>query len=77
MPKPTKPIQPAAIESAAFLRERQLVKGPNRLLPFSAATLWRRVNAGDFPAPLKLTGGRMTVWRTADVAAWIARQGAD
>jgi prophage regulatory protein len=75
MPKQAQLPQPGALQSAAFLRERQLIKGPERLLPFSSATLWRKVNAGDFPKPVKLGPG-ITAWRAADVAAWVAARGA-
>jgi len=43
------------------------------LLPFSAATLWRRVRDGSFPAPLRL-GKRITAWRVGDVRAWLSAQ---
>lgn len=51
-----------------FIRQRDLI--PNRV-PFSAATLWRKVKAGDFPAPVKLSE-RITAWRLDEVDAWIA-----
>lgn len=40
------------------------------IVPFSAATLWRKVKAGQFPAPVKLSD-RITAWRASDVAAWL------
>jgi predicted DNA-binding transcriptional regulator AlpA len=40
------------------------------LLPFSNATLWRKVAAGEFPAPVKLSN-RVTAWRCEDVRAWM------
>lgn len=75
MTKQPPALQPGALQSAAFLRARQLVKGPAPLLPFSDATLWRKVKAGEFPRPVKL-GPKLTAWRAADVADWIERQGA-
>jgi prophage regulatory protein len=57
-----------AQEPDAFVRQAQLI--PKRL-PFSAATLWRMVAAGDFPQPVKL-GPRITAWRLRDVERWIA-----
>ena len=60
----------------AFIRESQLVQSPKRPeaqapLPFSAPTLWRKVKAGTFPKPIKLSD-RVTAWKVGDVRAWIA-----
>lgn len=67
-----------ALPDSAFLRESQLVQSPKRPeapapLPFSANTLWRKVRAGTFPKPIKLSE-RVTAWRVGDVRAWIAAQ---
>ena len=64
-----------AMSDSAFVRESQLVKNPRRpafpaLLPFSSATLWRKVAAGTFPKPIKLSK-RVTAWRVADVRSFI------
>lgn len=53
---------------AALIRERWLLQG---LVPFSSATLWRRVRDGSFPAPIRLEG-RITVWRVGDIRQWLA-----
>ncbi len=39
----------------------------------SKTTLWRRVRAGEFPAPVRLGGPRSRAvgWRRADVERWI------
>jgi hypothetical protein len=50
-------------------------KGLQPIVPVSAATLWRRVAAGEFPEPVKL-GERVTAWRAQDVRMWLAAQGA-
>lgn len=55
-----------------FLRQAQVLA----LVPVSKSTLWRRVQAGSFPAPLKLSE-RVTVWRAEDVQAWMQAQGGD
>ena len=44
----------------AWIRESQLIQGrrgsnPLAPLPFSSPTLWRKVRAGTFPAPTKLS----------------------
>lgn len=50
-----------------FIRQSELVPG---MVPFSAATLWRKVKSGEFPAPVKLSA-RVTAWRLEDVHAWM------
>lgn len=50
----------------ALVRQRDLLT----VLPFSAATLWRRVNSGDFPKPVKIND-HMTAWRWKDVRKWL------
>lgn len=65
------------LPDSAFIREAQLVQSPKRPdslapLPFSAPTLWRKVKAGSFPKPVKLSE-RVTAWKVGDVRAWIAR----
>ncbi len=67
-----------ALPDSAFIRESQLVPSPKRPsgtppLPFSAPTLWRKVRAGTFPQPIKLSAG-MTCWRVSEVRAWMAAQ---
>ena len=64
------------LPDSAFIRESQLVQSPKRPetpapLPFSAPTLWRKVKAGTFPKPIKLSE-RVTAWKVGDVRAWIA-----
>lgn len=66
------------LPDAGYIREAQLVQSPKRPgtpapLPFSAPTLWRKVKAGTFPKPAKLSE-RVTAWKVADVRAWLAAQ---
>lgn len=49
-----------------FIRQKTLLQ---EHVPFSAATLWRLVNAGKFPQPVKVTD-QITAWRSSDVQAW-------
>ncbi len=65
-------------EQAAANRERG--KGPVRprpavasVVPISAATLWRKVKAGEFPRPVKLYE-RVTAWRAEEVREWLDAQ---
>ena len=67
-----------ALPDSAFIRESQLVTSPKRPdipvpLPFSAPTLWRKVKAGTFPKPIKLSE-RVTCWKVSEVRAWMAAQ---
>jgi len=67
-----------ALPNSAFVREAQLVQSPNRPdgtapLPFSAPTLWRKVKAGTFPKPIKLSE-RVTAWNVGAVRAWLLAQ---
>lgn len=74
-PQVTAPSVFDHLPDSAFLREADLVRSPKRPhatapLPFSAPTLWRKVKAGTFPAPFKLSE-RVTAWKVGDVRAWI------
>jgi len=51
------------------MRQRELLT----LLPFSAATLWRKVRAGTFVQPLQLSA-RVTCWSRAKVQARLDAQ---
>jgi predicted DNA-binding transcriptional regulator AlpA len=62
--------KPRTAADAPFVRLNDILP----MLPFSAATLWRRVKARTFPAPTKLSRG-LTVWRREDVEAWCGEQG--
>ena len=68
------------LPDSAFIRESQLVQSPKRPgtpapLPFSAPTLWRKVRALTFPAPVKLSE-RVTCWKVGEVRAWMQAQAA-
>lgn len=56
-----------SLPANGFIRQSQLVPA---IVPFSPATLWRKVRAGTFPAPVKISA-RCTAWRCEDVRAWI------
>ena len=67
-----------ALPDSAFIREAQLVQSPKRPdnpapLPFSAPTLWRKVKAGTFPKPTKLSQ-RVTAFNVGEVRAWMLAQ---
>lgn len=50
-----------------YIRQAQLIPG---LLPFSPATLWRKVKNGSFPQPVKLSD-RITAWRRDEISDWL------
>jgi prophage regulatory protein len=56
--------------SKKFLRQKELLE---QILPFSAATLWRKVRQGNFPKPIRF-GPAITAWRVSDVEEWLANQ---
>ncbi len=58
------------LPSTGFVRQSQLIPA---IVPFSSATLWRKVKAGKFPRPFKLSE-RITAWRVEDIRAWIESQ---
>jgi prophage regulatory protein len=60
------------LPETGFLRQPQVLV----FVPISRSTLWRRIRAGTFPGPVKLSA-RVTAWRAEDVRLWIARQGTD
>ena len=59
------------LPETGFLRQPQVLV----FIPISRSTLWRRIQAGTFPGPVKLSA-RVTAWRAEDVRRWIAEQGA-
>jgi len=58
------------LPETGFLRQPQVLV----FVPISRSTLWRRIQAGTFPSPVKLSA-RVTAWRAEDVRRWIAEQG--
>lgn len=55
------------LPETGYIRQSQLIPA---IVPFSSATLWRKVRAGTFPAPVKLSE-RVTAWRADDIRAWM------
>ncbi len=58
------------LPETGFIRQAALL----RFVPFSPATLWRKVKSGDFPRPVKLSE-RVTAWKAEEVRAWIDSRG--
>lgn len=59
------------LPETGYVRQSQLIPV---ILPFSPATLWRKVKAGEFPVPIKLSA-RITAWRVEDIRAWMGARG--
>jgi prophage regulatory protein len=57
-------IELGILPSHGFLREGQVLG----IFPFSRATLWNRVKAGTFPAPVNIAA-RCTAWAAEDLRA--------
>jgi prophage regulatory protein len=55
------------LPAAGYVRQSQLIPA---IVPFSSATLWRKVRAGTFPAPVKLSE-RVSAWPVEAVRAWM------
>ena len=80
---------PTTTELRGYLREAQLVGRRARpatatkparpavpgLIPFSPATLWRKVGRGEFPKPVKLSE-RVTAWPAEAVREWLQSRSA-
>jgi prophage regulatory protein len=62
------PGEAGCLPASGFMRQKQVLV----LVPFSKSTLWRRIQDGSFPKPVKLSP-RVTVWRTSDILHWIER----
>jgi predicted DNA-binding transcriptional regulator AlpA len=60
-------VWPATLPEVGFVRQAQLIPS---IIPFSHATLWRKVASGEFPKPVKLSE-RVTAWDVRDVRAWL------
>jgi prophage regulatory protein len=58
----------ASLPARGYVRQKLLIP---HLVPFSSATLWRKVSDGTFPAPHKLSA-RVTAWKIEEVKTWIA-----
>ena len=56
------------LPETGYIRQSQLIPA---IVPFSSATLWRKVKAGTFPAPVKLLT-RVTAWDVALLRRWLA-----
>ncbi len=63
----TRNTTPGELPATGFIRQSQLIPA---IVPFSSATLWRKVKAGTFPAPVNLSE-RVTAWPVESVRAWM------
>ena len=63
----TRNTTPGELPATGFIRQSQLIPA---ILPFSSSTLWRKVKAGTFPAPVKLSE-RITAWHVQSIREWM------
>lgn len=61
-----------SLPAEGFIRQAQLIP---QVVPFSSATLWRKVQSGEFPKPHKLSA-RVTAWRVGEVRSWLQQRAA-
>jgi len=61
---------PAVLPHTGYVRAKQLL---GNILPFGRTTLWRMVQRGQFPAPVRL-GPNITAWRAEDVRDWLEQR---
>lgn len=61
------------LPETGYVRQSQLIPV---ILPFSPATLWRKVKAGEFPQPVKLSE-RITAWKVEDIRHWMDARSSD
>jgi len=61
------PISLSGLPNEALVRQQQLIS--YSVIPFSPSTLWRKVKAGVFPQPIKVSS-HITAWRMSDIRAW-------
>ena len=60
-------IMLAEFPTVGFIRQSELIPD---ILPFSSATLWRKVSKGEFPKPIKLSKN-ITAWPRKVIAEYL------
>lgn len=60
------------LPESSFIRLHQLIA--LKIIPFSAATTWRRVREGTFPRPIRCSP-QVTAWRVGDIREWAKSPG--
>lgn len=65
----------AFVRISQMVLSRRTTSSSFAILPFSAATVWRKVADGTFPTPRKISVG-MTAWVVGDVRRWLREQAA-
>lgn len=55
------------------LMQHRMVRRPEveQVTGLSRATLYRLIAEGQFPGPVRLTGGNAVGWRAGDIRAWL------
>lgn len=60
------------LPDSSFVRLNQLLS--TAVIPFSAATAWRRVREGTFPQPVRVSP-QVTAWRVGEIRQWLKSPG--
>ncbi len=60
------------LPDSSLVRLNQLLS--TAVIPFSAATAWRRVREGTFPRPVRVSP-HVTAWRVGDIRKWLKDPG--
>lgn len=60
------------LPDSSFVRLNQLLS--TAVIPFSAATAWRRVREGTFPRPVRVSP-QVTAWRVGEIRQWLKDPG--
>lgn len=71
MTQPISTRSPVAFDElpdSAFIRLHQLLAAS--IIPFSAATAWRRIREGSFPQPVRISP-QVTAWRVSQIRQWL------
>jgi predicted DNA-binding transcriptional regulator AlpA len=72
LPEVSRRLVEEPVDPQSYLR----MPAVRKLVPVSAATLWKWAKNGKFPAPIKLSTN-ITAWRASDVLAWLEARRAE
>lgn len=67
----TSDLSSAPLQDDHILTVKDLLR---EYVPFNRSTLWRKIEDGRFPKPLRLAGSRRIGWRWSTIQKWINEQ---
>jgi prophage regulatory protein len=69
------PAAPMAFSSGGFDSARILrLKQVAEMVGLARSSIYRKIQEGTFPSPIKLGGARASGWLSTEIVAWIAYQ---